>query len=196
MDVALLTKVPGMTVLAPSSYDEIPVMLAAAIAITNGPVALRWPKTAARRSSSTGVGLSARQVRHGDHVCFLGLGKMVDACERAAEELDRHGVGATVWDIRAASPLDPLMLTDALRHGVVITVEDGVIAGGVGASIAAALRGTPNGEPLPAIVSCGLPLRFFSQGKADQILADLGLDGPQLAQRALSLCRGRGARQL
>jgi 1-deoxy-D-xylulose-5-phosphate synthase len=188
MDLALLTKVPGMTVLAPSSYDELPVMLAQALAITNGPVALRWPKTAARRSVVTGVGLSARQVRQGDRVCFLGLGKMVAACEQAAEELDRQRVGATVWDIRAASPLDPRMLNDALRHDVVITVEDGVMEGGVGASIGAALRRTPHEGRRPTIVSCGLPLRYFPQGKADQILAGLGLDGPQLAQRALSLC--------
>ncbi len=110
MDLALLTKVPGMTVLAPSSYEEIPVMLAQAIAITTGPVALRWPKTEARHSARTGNGLSARRVRAGRTVCFLGLGKMVEVCEQAAVELSRHGVEATVWDIRAAAPLDPLML--------------------------------------------------------------------------------------
>jgi 1-deoxy-D-xylulose-5-phosphate synthase len=82
------------------------------------------------------------------------------------------------------------MLSDALRHDVVITVEDGVIEGGVGASIGAALRSIPNRGKLPAIVSCGLPLCYFPQGKADQILADLGLDGPQLVQRALSLVAG------
>jgi 1-deoxy-D-xylulose-5-phosphate synthase len=192
MDLALLTKVPGMTVLAPSSYEEIPVMLAQAIAITTGPVALRWPKTEARHSASTGTGLSARQVRAGRTVCFLGLGKMVEVCERAAEELSRHGVEATVWDIRVATPLDPLMLADALLHQVVITVEDGVVAGGVGASIASTLRSTVQSGPLPAIVSCGLPLAYFPQGKADDILAGLGLDGPSLAQRVLGLCTPGG----
>jgi len=193
MDLALLTKVPGMTVLAPSSYEEIPVMLAQAIAMTSGPVAIRWPKTEARHSSATGEGLSARQVRPGRQVCFLGLGKMVGACESAAEELARRGVEATVWDIRAASPLDPVMLCDALRHQVVITVEDGVVAGGVGSSIESALRATVEPGPLPVIVSCGLPLAYFPQGRADEILAGLGLDGPQLAQKALGLCAPRGA---
>jgi 1-deoxy-D-xylulose-5-phosphate synthase len=187
MDLALLTKVPGMTVLAPSSYDEIPVMLAQAIAITDGPVAIRWPKTAARRSA-TGVGLSARQVRHGRRVCYLGVGKMVEMCERAARELESHGIDATVWDVRAVSPLDPEMLDDARRHDVVITVEDGVVEGGVGASIGALLRTADHGGHAPAIASCGLPLRYFAQGKPDRILADLGLDGPQLAQKALTLC--------
>jgi 1-deoxy-D-xylulose-5-phosphate synthase len=192
MDLALLTKVPGMTVLAPSSYEEIPVMLAEAIAITSGPVALRWPKTEARHSAATGTGLSARQVRTGRTVCFLGLGKMVEICEQAAEELSRRGVEVTVWDVRAAAPLDRLMLCDALRHQVVITVEDGVVAGGVGASIAAALEATAEPGSRPHVVSCGLPLAYLPQGKADDILCGLGLDGPSLAQRALTLCPSGG----
>ena len=188
MDLALLTKVPGMTVLVPSSYEEIPVMLAQAIAITSGPVALRWPKTPARHCTVTGTGLSARLVRLGHDVCFLGLGKMVEVCEQAAEELSRDGVEATVWDVRAAVPLDPLMVCDARRHQVVLTVEDGVVAGGVGASIATALRTTAEPGPLPTVVSCGLPLAYFPQGKADDILSGLGLDGPGLVRRALALC--------
>jgi 1-deoxy-D-xylulose-5-phosphate synthase len=118
---------------------------------------------------------------------------MVATCESAADELARCGVEATVWDIRAASPLDPVMVCDALRHEVVITVEDGVVAGGVGSSIARALRATAERGPLPVIVSCGLPLAYFPQGRADEILAGLGLDGPQLAQKALALCSPRGA---
>ena len=47
-DLALLTKVPGLTLFAPSSFEEVAVMLEEAMRITSGPVALRWPKTAAR----------------------------------------------------------------------------------------------------------------------------------------------------
>ncbi len=47
LDLALLTKVPGMTVLCPSSYEEVADMLRCALAITTGPVAIRWPKTEA-----------------------------------------------------------------------------------------------------------------------------------------------------
>jgi 1-deoxy-D-xylulose-5-phosphate synthase len=187
LDLALLTKVPGMTVLAPSSYEEIGVMLSEAIAITSGPVAIRWPKTEARRSAVTGAGLAARRVRHGSDVCFLGLGKMLAACEEAALHLAAAGVDATVWDIRVASPLDPAMLDDALRHQVVITVEDGVVEGGAGSAIAQALHATAGRGAGPVIASCGLPIAYFPQGKADQILADLGLTGPDLATRALAL---------
>jgi 1-deoxy-D-xylulose-5-phosphate synthase len=162
-------------------------MLAQAIAITTGPVAIRWPKTGARRSAVTGHGLSARQVRRGSGICLLGLGKMLEVCEDAARELSGAGVDATVWDIRVASPLDPEMLHDALRHRVVMTVEDGVAQGGVGSSIAGALRDAAGAGPLPAVASCGLPVAYFPQGNADEILAGLGLDGPQVADRALAL---------
>ncbi len=187
VDLALLTRVPGMTVLAPSCHEEVGVMLAEAIAITSGPVAIRWPKSGARRSTVTGRGISARRVRSGHGVCFLGLGKMVEVCERAAAELlTLGGSDATVWDMRAASPLDPVMLGDALRHRVVVTVEDGIGVGGVGSSVASALREIGAGGPLPTVVTRGLPLAYFPHGPAADILAGLGLDGPQLAAEALA----------
>ncbi len=179
MDLALLTKVPGMTVLAPSCYEEIPVMLAQAIAITSGPVALRWPKTEARHCAVTGTGLSARQVRAGRTRVLPGAGQNgggVRAARRRSSPVaaSRPRCGTC----GPPHPLDPLMLCDALRHQVVITVEDGVVAGGVGARSPPPCGRRPNAGPLPTIVSCGLPLAYFPQGKADDILAGLGLDGP------------------
>ena len=125
-------------------------------------------------------------------VCFFGLGKMVEVCEHAAEELSHRGIEATVWDVRAAAPLDPLMLCDALRHDVVVTVEDGVVEGGVGASIGTALRATvePGATPGHRVVRAAPS--YFPQGKADHILSGLGLDGPGLAQQALTLCAQGG----
>jgi 1-deoxy-D-xylulose-5-phosphate synthase len=183
-DLALLTKIPGMTVLVPSSYEEVAVMLHQALEITDGPVAIRWPKTAARCSGTTGSGLSARRLATGDgSVCLLGLGKLVEACERAAAELERAGLRATVWDMRAAAPLDPVMLADAAGHRVVVTAEDGIAEGGVGTMVASAVR--RYGEAgSPAVVNRGLPLRYLPHGRADDILAACDLDGPGIADTA------------
>jgi 1-deoxy-D-xylulose-5-phosphate synthase len=188
LDLALLTKVPGMTVLAPSSYEEVQVMFAQAMDITTGPVAIRWPKTEARRCPLTGSGLLARRVRRGDRACLLGIGKMVEVCERAAQILQRDGIEVTVWDGRVAAPLDPLMLDDALNHPVVVTVEDGIVEGGVGSSIVSALRVQAASGPVPTFVSYGLPLAFFAPGTASDILSSLGLDENQLAEKVRCLC--------
>ena len=187
MDLALLTKVPGMTVLAPSSYEEIPVMLAQAIAITSGPVALRWPKTEARHSAATGTGLSARQVRAVRGFASWGWGKWSRSASKRQRSFRRRGVEATVWDVRAAAPLDPLMLCDALRHQVVVTVEDGVVAGGVGQRLPrpSGRRWSP-GPPGHRVVWAAFGV--FPTGEGDDILSGLGLDAPGLAQKALTLC--------
>ncbi len=147
-DLALLTKVPGLTLFAPSSYEEVAVMLEEAMRITSGPVALRWPKTPARHVApdAVGRGRNARRVRTGDDVCILAVGKMVDAAEEAAELLDARDVHATVWDVRTI-PADPKMLADARRHPLVVTAEDGIAEGGVGALLAAALGALEAGTP-------------------------------------------------
>ncbi|MGC8471160.1 MAG: 1-deoxy-D-xylulose-5-phosphate synthase [Acidimicrobiales bacterium] len=198
-DLALLTKVPGMTVLAPSSYEEVEVMLHDALEHTGGPVAIRWPKTPARRSAETGSGLQARRVSVGDgSVCLLGVGKLLEACEQAAEVLGAQGVAATVWDVRVASPLDPAMLADARSHAAVVTAEDGIAEGGVGSSIATALAngacGTSSASH-PAVATCGLPLVYLPHGKPDEILAAHGLDANGIAGAARRALRsGTGAR--
>ena len=187
-DLALLTKVPGMTVLAPSSYEEVEVMLHDALEHIGGPVAIRWPKTPARRSAETGSGLQARRVSVGDgSVCLLGVGKLLEACEQAAEVLGAQGVAATVWDVRVASPLDPAMLADARSHAAVVTAEDGIAEGGVGSSIATALaNGACGTSPAshPAVATCGLPLVYLPHGKPDEILAAHGLDANGIAAAA------------
>jgi 1-deoxy-D-xylulose-5-phosphate synthase len=185
LDLALLTKVPGMTVFAPASYDEVAVMLHEALAITSGPVAIRWPKTEAIRGDATGTGVSGRRIRGGDDVCLLGVGKQVAACEQAAELLAAAGVAATVWDVRVASPLAPDLISDAGRHRVVVTAEDGVVEGGVGALVASALTHQRGTDSSPSVVACGVPVAYVPHGRPAEILSQLGLDGAGLCATAL-----------
>ena len=180
LDLVLLTKVPGMTVLAPSSLQELEQMLNDAMHLTDGPVAIRWPKTAARivADHEVGVGLHARQVRSGNGVCLIGVGKMLEACEAAAEQLEADGIDATVWDPRAVNPLDPEMIADAARHEHVITVEDGLRIGGAGANIRDAL-GEQGATSQVRVL--GVPVSYVPHGKPDAILAGLGLDAAGIA---------------
>ncbi|MGH9182786.1 MAG: 1-deoxy-D-xylulose-5-phosphate synthase [Acidimicrobiales bacterium] len=184
LDMALLTKVPGMTVFAPSSYQELEVMLGEALARTSGPCALRWPKTAARQvpPEQVGAGLSARRVRRGDGaVAILAVGKMVAAAEEAAGLLAESDISATVWDVRVVKPLDPEMVSDAARHALVVTVEDGIRVGGAGSQIADAIADQSESRVGPPVLVLGVPAEFIPHGKPDRILAGLGLDGPGVA---------------
>jgi 1-deoxy-D-xylulose-5-phosphate synthase len=183
-DMALLTKVPGMTVFAPSSAQELQVMLHDALELCDGPAAIRWPKGQARQvpDFEVGSGLQARRVREGDgSVCILAVGKMVGSAERAAVTLAHEGIDATVWDARVVQPLDPEMLADAARHRLVVTVEDGIRDGGVGALMASELTACCAGRTKPRVEILGVPVQFIPHGKPDRILARLGLDADGIA---------------
>jgi len=185
LDMMLLTKVPGMTVLAPSSYEEVGNMLHEALEITSGPVAIRWPKSEACSDPHVGSGLRARRLRAGSRVCLIGVGKLVSACEHAAQILAGKGFDVTVWDARAVAPSDPAMIEDALAHELVVSAEDGIREGGAGSRIIASLRrASPTGTG-PVAVNCGVPTAYLPHGDAADILSRLGLDGPGLTRMVL-----------
>jgi 1-deoxy-D-xylulose-5-phosphate synthase len=181
-DMALLSKVPGMRVLAPSSAQELQQMLLDALHLADdGPVAIRYPRGSARQvdEHEVGSGLAARRLVEGDgSVCVLAIGKMVEAAAKAADRLAEQGQRVEVWDVRSCAPLDPTMLAAAAGHAHVVTVEDGVREGGIGSSIADALRET---APALPVTTLGLPTRFIPQGEAHHILARLGLDADGIA---------------
>ena len=190
LDMVLLTKVPGMTVFAPSSYQELQQNLRDAVGLTEGPVAIRWAKTAARQSApdEVGSGLHGRRLREGDDLCIVSVGKMLDAAEAAADRLAEEGVSVTLWDARVVKPLDPEMLADAARHRYVLTVEDGLRDGGVGSMVADELAELSLGrtEP-PRVRVLGIPAAYLPHGKPAAILEELGLDAAGITASALSL---------
>ncbi|MGH9095225.1 MAG: 1-deoxy-D-xylulose-5-phosphate synthase N-terminal domain-containing protein, partial [Acidimicrobiales bacterium] len=182
-DMALCLRIPGVTIFAPSSAQEVPVMLETALGLS-GPSAIRYPNTAARMvpPESVGSGLSARQVHAGDGtVCLLGIGKMVEAAEEAAALLAADGVDATVWDVRVVRPLDPAMIADAGQHGLVVTIEDGIRAGGTGSYITDAIADLTETRVSPPVLTLGIPTAYLPHGKQHRILAELGLDAAGIA---------------
>jgi 1-deoxy-D-xylulose-5-phosphate synthase len=190
LDMVLLTKVPGMTLFAPSSYQELQQMLHDALDIESGPVALRWPKTMAPSvpDAEVGRGLRGRKSRTGHDLCIIGVGKMLAAAESAAELLEAEGVSVSVWDPRVCKPLDEQMLLDAAGHPAVITVEDGLREGGVGSAIRDRLGDLPGATPAMRVL--GTPVAYIPHGNADTILSELGLDADGIASAARELLEG------
>ncbi len=193
LDMALALSIPGVTLFAPSSAEEVEVMLAEALALP-GPSVIRFPKTPApwRAPGTAGSGLAARQVIAGDgSACLLAVGKMVGPAEEAAALLAAEGIRASVWDVRVVSEPDPAMLADAARHDVVVTAEDGIRQGGAGSYLADALRGSCPVGSAPPVVSLGIPRAYLAQDKPDRILSRLGLDASGLARSVRDALRSR-----
>ena len=136
-------------------------------------------------ADSVGSGLSALRLAEGDgSLAVLAVGKMVGAAIQAVEELAAAGVRATLWDVRSCAPLDDAMITDAVRHSAVLTVEDGIREGGIGlAAIDAARRAGFAGRA----EALGVPTRFIPHAKPDAILASFGLDAAGITAAARAL---------
>ena len=184
-DMALLSKVPGMRVLAPSSTQEVAQMLKDAVGLANeGPVVIRYPKGVARNVDSTdiGSGLVARKLLTDptNQVCILAIGKMVGASLDAAALLAAKEIQATVWDVRSCAPLDQVMIENAAAHRVVVTVEDGIREGGIGMTIEDLVSHSPTTQT-KVVEVLGVPKQFIPQAKPDAILSRLGLDAEGIA---------------
>ena len=95
------------------------------------------------------------------------------------------------------SPPDPEMLADAAGHGLVVTGEDGVRFGGGGMFLTDALASWARGEgrPTPAVTNLGIPRAYIPQGRPDDLLAELGLDGPGVAASVRQLVDRAPARR-
>jgi len=178
LDIALCLAIPGVTIFAPSSIEEVPVMLHSALEI-NGPTAIRFPKTTPKHiDGKTGSGLAARKVVQGDgSLCVIAVGKMLGHAFEALDQLGLQRDAVTLYDARVIPP-DHDMITDALTHQRVLTIEDGVLHGGAGALVLARLRveAQAQGVAMPVSRILGVPRAFLQHHTPDALLAEIGLD--------------------
>ena len=181
-DIAMLSRVPGITIMAPSSMQELSVMFEAALDITDGPVAIRWPRGTARQVDPTqvGSGLRARNLRDGPDACLIAAGSRLQAAIDAADQLQDEGIEVSVWDPRVLKPLDRDMLRQAAEHPLVVTIEDGTRVGGFGSTVTDALQ-LRGGPFMPRVIQLGTPDSYLPFGTAEDLHSELGLDSAGLA---------------
>lgn len=111
-------------------------------------------------------------------MALLAFGRMVGQVRAAAELLSAEGIECRVVDMRWVKPLDAEAIAAAAACRLVVTVEEGVIAGGAGEGVLEVLA--RQGATTPA-VTLGIPDRFIGQGPVPQLFADLGLDAEGIA---------------
>lgn len=189
-DYAYLLPMPHMVIMAPKDENELRHMLATAMEYDDGPISLRYP-----RGSGLGVDCSealhtlpigrAERIRTGTDVSLWAIGSMVSEAEKTAELLQEKGVSAGVVNMRFAKPLDTEMLfQDARDTHCIVTMEEGVVIGGVGEVLVQAL----NNHGLldkTLVLNFGIPDEFISQGDRKLLLRDIGLTPELMADRIL-----------
>jgi len=211
-DVAYLSCLPNMVVMAPSNEAELMHMVATCVAIDDGPSAMRFP-----RGNGLGVDLAANGIlipnkeknflgmkgtpveigkgvvrMQGSDVALVGYGTSVNACLEAARMLStQFSISATVVDARFCKPLDnELMRSVATEHAYVVSVEEGS-TGGFGSVLSHFLSHEGlldrNSRGPDALRSICLPDHFIEHGTQDEQRAEAGITASQIAAKVLEV---------
>jgi len=190
-DIAYLSCLPNMTVMAAADEAELVHMVATAAAHDSGPIALRYPRGEGvgvempERGEPLPIG-KGRVVREGSRIAILSLGARLAEALKAAEDLAARGLSTTVADARFAKPLDrELILRLASTHKLLITIEEGAI-GGFGSHVLALLSESGALENGLKVRTMTLPDKFLDQDKPERMYAAAGLDAKGIVAKALA----------
>ena len=200
-DIAYLRCLPHIVLMAPRDEAMLVHMLRTALE-HDGPIALRYPRgegvgvqlPRVARAIKIGAGEILREggasAPAGRRVALIGYGAGVGKASEAAQELSASGIAATVADARFAKPIDTgLMVQLAVEHDLLVTIEEGVLAGGFGSAVWETLNETA--APLPRILRVGLPDRYVTHGKPALLHEEVGFTGAHIAQRVQAAIAAR-----
>jgi len=195
-DLAYLSHLPNMTVMAPKDQQELGAMLEFAVN-SDGPIAIRYPRGGLlqtyevcnykpRRFAEFG---KAEVLREGGDACILAVGSMVYPSLEAAEILTTEGIDVKVVNVRFVKPFDKELLREIFEQNDFVTVvEEGVITGGFSALVSEFIES--EGFDNVTLKRLGLPDRFMEHGPRKTLLNKAGLNAENIAQTTLSHLRG------
>jgi 1-deoxy-D-xylulose-5-phosphate synthase len=181
-DMSVFGTVPGLRIAAPRDAATLREELREAVAIDDGPTIVRFPTgsvaadlPALRRVGQIDV---LREQRRKD-VLLVAVGAFATMGMEVADRIAEQGYGVTVVDPRWVRPVPIELAWLAREHRLVVTLEDGVRAGGVGDAVASMLRDRDVDVPLRDL---GVPAGFHPHGTRAEILSSLGLTAQDVAR--------------
>jgi 1-deoxy-D-xylulose-5-phosphate synthase len=173
-------------VAAPRDATRLREELGEALAVDDGPTAIRFPKgdvgdeiPALRRQDGVDL-LAIPAPGMSDEVLLVAVGPFAAMSLAVAERLRNQGIGVTVVDPRWVLPVPAALQQLAARHKLVVTLEDNGVAGGVGSAVSAALRRAENDVPCRDV---GLPQAFQAHAARKEVLAAVGLTEQNVARQ-------------
>ena len=193
-DISFLRHLPELTVMAPKDENELQHMVKTAI-YSDRPISLRYPRGAGygvtldRDLKEIEIGRGELLVE-GRDLTLLAIGSTVYPALEAADLLRERGISAAVVNARFVKPLDrELILAEAAKTGVLVTVEENALMGGFGSAVLELLSDA--GLTQVRVKRIGIPDSFVEQGSQAQLRADLGLDGAGIAATCEAFLRVR-----
>ncbi|GEL93758.1 1-deoxy-D-xylulose-5-phosphate synthase [Cellulomonas composti] len=195
-DMAMLSIVPRLRLAAPRDEATLRSALREAVDVDDAPTVVRYPKGALgdeipALEDVDGVDVLARHDGAGDaatSVLVVGVGAMAACALETGTLLAAHGLRVSVVDPRWVLPVPEALVKLVGEHDHVLTIEDGLVDGGIGAHIAQ--RAGEQGITTP--VQCvGIPRTFLAHATREQLTGSLRLTPQDVARDVLAALDGR-----
>ncbi|ABY92827.1 1-deoxy-D-xylulose-5-phosphate synthase [Thermoanaerobacter sp. X514] len=185
-DLSYLRPIPNITIMSPKDANELVEMVKLSRNL-EFPVAIRYPRGKAgefdiTRECSIEFG-KAELVTEGKEIAIFALGRMVGKVLEAKEILKVSDLQPFIVNLRFVKPLDEELILDiSNKVKFIVTVEDNVIAGGVGSAILELLNS--NGIYKP-VLRLGFPDKFIEHGDVENLFKKYNLDAESIANTIL-----------
>jgi 1-deoxy-D-xylulose-5-phosphate synthase len=190
-DISYLRGVPNLVHMDPKDEDELQDMMFTALQ-HDGPSAIRYPRGtgpgAALKEQPVALEIGrAEVIRDGSDIAIFSLGNMLPEAETLAATLRREGQSAAVINARFAKPIDAACVESyARRCGLLVTMEDHVLAGGFGSAVLECLSEAGLETP---VVRVGWPDQFIEHGRVESLREKYGLTAEAAAERVRPMLR-------
>ncbi|MUK03118.1 1-deoxy-D-xylulose-5-phosphate synthase [Vibrio cholerae] len=194
-DLAMLQAVPGLHLAAPRDASRLREELREAVAISDAPSVVRYSKGSvgaeveAVERLDDGVDVLSRRPAgsQSNDVLIVSVGAMSELALDVSNRLGAQGISSTVIDPRWLLPVRRSVIDLAAGHRIVIVIEDGVRAGGVGSRIRQEMRSAGVDTALNEV---GLPVEFLDHGSRNQILERVGLTAQKITHDVVAQVLG------
>jgi 1-deoxy-D-xylulose-5-phosphate synthase len=189
-DLSVFSTVPGLRVAAPRDGDQLRELFGEALAISDGPTMVRFPKGALPDvvpAVEARDGVDVLRRTGASDVLIVAVGPMAACALEVAERLDDQGIGVTVVDPRWVLPVPDAIPEQAGAHRLVVTIEDNLRVAGFGAAVLEALQDAGVTVPVHVV---GLPPTFLEHAKRAQVLEAVGLTAQQIARDVVERVSG------
>lgn len=181
-DISMISNIPNIIYLAPTSKEEYLDMLDWAIEQTTYPVVIKVPgvKVVSRKTKAVDYSIPQYKIESaGSKVCILGLGAFFPLAQKIQQTLLQHNINATLANPMFASFVDEITLNKLKQtHNVFVTIEDGILDGGFGQKIASFLVGTK-------VLNFAIKKGFYDRYDANKLLEENDITCEKIVQKIL-----------
>lgn len=189
-DLALLQIVPGIEVFAPRDAKALQDALAYSISVSDHPTVIRFPKGAVPTEIPALKSIGQADIvfdTEADRVAIVSVGAMTSSAIAAAELLETQGIRAQVIDLVKVSSFDHTLIDHLASFDMVVSVEDGIVDGGVGQLLAHKLFAQNNAIKFEAL---GVVKEFLRHASRKTLLSEMGLDAVGISNSVIKVHRG------